>query len=227
MPHHGDPFGAFRSHTARGLALAAALGMLYYIVLTVVLGLLWEGYDPVRDTQSELAAVDSPYQTVMNVAGFMVLGICILAFAGAYTLLLRGGWVKLLVVALLAVAGTGMIVVGFFPCDAGCVDVTRTGRLHGAFSAPAAIGLPAAAMLSATVFRTDGRLGLAWQATSFWLGLLSLASGPVVAIGLLENANGLLQRAGMWPPLIWTMAVSTRLFWLSRPSTSQLPRLAS
>lgn len=212
MPHHGEPLQGLRAPTARGLALAAALGMLYYIVLTIVLGLLWEGYDPVRDTQSELAAVDSPFQTVANVAGFMVLGLCILAFAAAYTLLLQGGWAKLLAVALLAVAGAGMILVGFFPCDPGCVDVTRTGRLHGAFSAPAAIGLPAAAMLSATVFRTDGRLGPAWQASSFWLGLISLASGPVVAIGLLENANGLLQRAGMWPPLLWTMVVSLRLF---------------
>ena len=30
----------------------------------------------------------------MNVAGFMVLGLCILAFAGAYALLFRGGWAK-------------------------------------------------------------------------------------------------------------------------------------
>lgn len=226
MAHHGDALRALRVHTARGLALATAAGMLYYISLTIVLGLRWEGYDPVRDTQSELAAVDSPYQAVMNVAGFMVLGLCILAFAGAYTLVLRGGWAKLLTVALLTVAGTGMLVVGFFPCDAGCVDVTRTGRLHGAFSAPAAIGLPAAAMLSAAVFRTDGRLGPAWQASSFWLGLISLASGPVVAIGLLENVNGLLQRAGMWPPLIWTMLVSARLCWLTRPSPPARPREA-
>lgn len=52
-----------------------------------------------------------------------------------------------------------MVVVGFLPCDAGCVDVTATGWLHGAFSALGAIGLPLAMMISARVFRVDGRFG--------------------------------------------------------------------
>ena len=40
---------------------------------------------------------------------------------------------------------------------------------------PHAIGLPAAAMLSALVFRSDGRLGTPWQVISFWLGLAAQA----------------------------------------------------
>ncbi len=203
--------GLDRTTAGRALALLGVAGPVFYIVLTTVLGLLWEGYDPVRDTQSELGAVDSPYRMLMNVAGFMVLGLCILAFAAAYSLLLRGAWVKWAAVALLVVAGTGMVVVGFFPCDAGCVDVTTTGRLHGAFSAPGAIGLPVAAMLSAQVFRSDGTFGRTAQFVSFWVGLLTLMSGPIVAAGLLENVLGLLQRAGMWPPLVWMTVVSWRL----------------
>jgi len=212
---------AGRTSAGRALALVAAAGPGFYILFTSALGLLWEGYDPVRDTQSELGAVDSPYGAVMNIGGFMALGVCILAFAAAYALLLRGGWAKLLAVLLLVIAGTGMVVVGFFPCDAGCVDVTRTGRLHGTFSAPGAIGLPVAAMISAAVFRSDGRFGPAWQAVSFWLGLITLASGPVVALELVENANGLLQRAGMWPPLVWMAVVSVRLF---RPASPPVGR---
>jgi hypothetical membrane protein len=52
-------------------------------VLVTVLGLLWDSYDPVRDTQSELGAVDAPYRLVMNLAGFMGIGVSILAFATA------------------------------------------------------------------------------------------------------------------------------------------------
>lgn len=143
----------------RGLALVGIVGPLLYILLTIVLGLLWEGYNPIRDTQSELGAVDSPYGDLMNVAGFVGLGVTISGFAAAYFLLLRGGLVKALAVALLTVAAVGMVVVGFFPCDAGCVDVTRTGELHGLWSVPGAIGLPLAAALSASAFRTDGRFG--------------------------------------------------------------------
>jgi hypothetical protein len=54
-------------------------------------------------------------------------------------------------------------------------------RLHSIFSMPGAIGMPAAAMISALVFRSDGRFGTAWQIASFWLGLATVASGPIVA----------------------------------------------
>ena len=61
----------------------------YYLTL----GALQAGYDPIRDTQSELGAVDAPYRWVMNVAGFMGLGLSLLAFAIAYRMVLPGGWV--------------------------------------------------------------------------------------------------------------------------------------
>ncbi len=202
--------------TTRLLAVVAGVGPVLYILLTVVLGLLWAGYDPIRDTQSELGAVDSPYQAVMNVAGFGGLGLSILAFAACYALVLRGGWPQAVAVIFLGVAGLGMVIVGFFPCDPGCVDVTATGRLHGVFSAPGAIGLPAAAILSAWVFARDGRFSSRWQVLSLLVGVLTLASGPVIQSGVLTDANGLLQRAGMWPALLWMTAVSLRLLTLDR-----------
>lgn len=201
---------------ARVLAFVGAVGPVFYIGLTIVLGLLWDGYNPIRDTQSELGAVDSPYRHVMNVGGFMALGVWTLAFAGAYATILRRSWIKVVAIVLLVGAGLGLVVVGFFPCDAGCIDVTRTGRLHGAWSAPGAIGLPLAAMASSTVFRRDGRLGMSWQLVSFWGGLLSLATGPIVGAELVPEWDGLLQRAGMWLTLLWMSAVSWRLWRLAR-----------
>jgi hypothetical membrane protein len=208
----------------RALALLGAVGPVGYLVLVTVLGLLWDGYDPIRDTQSELGAVDSPYRLVMNLAGFMGLGVSILAFAAAYYLLLASSWAKVLATGLLAIAGLGMVVVGFFPCDAGCVDVTATGRLHSLFSMPGAIGLPAAAMVSALVFRRDGRFGTAWQLVSFWLGLAALVSGPLIAAELVTGVNGLAQRTAMWTPLAWMVAVSIKLCLLARPATSVASR---
>jgi hypothetical protein len=98
--------------------------------------------------------------------------------------------------------------------------VTATGRLHSLFSMPGAIGLPAAAMVSALVFRRDGRFGMAWQVVSFWLGLATLVSGPLIAAELVGGVNGLLQRAAMWAPLGWMTAVSIRLYQLARPATA-------
>jgi hypothetical protein len=145
--------------------------------------------------------------------------VSILAYAAAYWLLFGPSLAKLLATGLLVVAGVGMVVVGFFPCDAGCVDVTPTGRLHSLFSMPGAIGLPLAAMVSALVFRRDGRFSTAWQVISFWLGLVGLASGPVIAAELVGGVNGLLQRAAMWPSLLWMLAVSLKLArWAWQPS---------
>ena len=205
----------------RALALIGVVGPVGYLVLVTVLGMLWDGYDPIRDTQSELGAVDAPYRLVMNLAGFMGLGISILAFAAAYWFLLPPSRAKTLATGLLVLAGVGMGVVGFFPCDAGCVDMTVTGRLHSLFSMPGAIGLPAAAMVSALVFRRDGRFGEAWSVGSFWLGLAALVSGPLIAAELVGGVNGLVQRAAMWVPLVWVMAVSIRLYRLARPATAQ------
>jgi hypothetical membrane protein len=201
---------------SRALASIGVIGPIGYVALVTALGILWEGYDPIRDTQSELGASDSPYGPVMNVAGFVGLGVSILAFAAAYwSVIHRSTW-KALAVAASIVAGVGMIAVGFFPCDPGCVDVTATGRLHSTFSMPVAIAVPVAAMLSAGAFRIDGRFGIGWQVSSFWLGLLSLASGPIIAAAAVEDVNGLLQRAAMWIALGWVVAVSSKLRSLSR-----------
>jgi hypothetical membrane protein len=197
--------------TTRLLLLVGAIGPVYYIALTLVLGLAWDGYDPIQQTQSELGAVDAPNSALMNVAGFIALGAIILLFSIAYAVELRNSAWKLLAVGLLALAGFGMVAVGFFPCDTGCVDVTATGRLHSTLSMPGAIGVPLAVMVSSPALRADGRFGLGWQTASFWIGLVCLATGPVVALELLPEVDGLLQRFGMWLPLLWVSALSISL----------------
>ncbi|HZD68603.1 MAG TPA: hypothetical protein VFA45_06705 [Actinomycetes bacterium] len=52
------------------------------------------------------------------------------------------------------------------------------------------------------------------------LGLVTLASGPIIAAELVEGVNGLLQRAAMWTPLAWMMAVSIKLSALAPRSAS-------
>jgi hypothetical protein len=54
--------------------------------------MLTSGYDPVRDSMSELGAVDVASRHAMNVSGFMILGATILAFAAGHRLCLRPGW---------------------------------------------------------------------------------------------------------------------------------------
>lgn len=128
--------GAPLPDTGRCLVLAGLVGPLAYMTLVAALGLMVDGYNPVRDSMSELGAVDAPYRQVMNIGGFMGVGAAMLGFAAGYHLQLRPSRPKPAVTVLLAVAGGFMITVGFFPCDPGCVDVTATGRLHSLTSTP-------------------------------------------------------------------------------------------
>jgi hypothetical protein len=81
--------------------------------------------------------------------------------------------------------------------------LNRTARTEG--------GLPLAAIVSTVVFRRSRWFGSGWQVFSFWAGLLPLATGPIVGIGLLDATLGLAQRAAMGPGLLWLLIVSTKL----------------
>jgi hypothetical membrane protein len=211
-----------RTVVLRFLLAAGLAGPPAYFVLLTVLGLLWDGYSPVRDTMSELGAAGSPYRTLMNVAGFMGLGVVVLLFGAAYFMATQRSLSSALVVACLAVAGSFMIAVGFFPCDPGCVDVTTTGKLHSLTSVPQAIALPLAAVASSSVFLRDDRFGSGWALWSFWTGALALASGPVMSLETAQPVIGLLQRTGIGLSLAWVTAVSSRL--LARPRFNGPPR---
>lgn len=188
----------------------AVFGPAWYIALTVMLGMLWPGYDPVRQTQSELGAVGAPHATVMNILGFGGLGLTTVAFAVLITARVASTPWRTAVGAALVAASAGLLLVAAFPCDPGCVDVTPTGQTHGTVSAMAAIGLPVAVALCAGALRHDARFGTAWLVAAAMIGSVSLAAGPLIASDGVP-APGLLQRAAMWIPIAWMAATAWRL----------------
>ena len=208
----------------RAAAGLAALAPVVYLIVTIALGLALPGYSVVGDTQSELGASDAPRGWVMNFGGFFVLGLGVLAFALAYWAVLRGSLMATLAVALIVLAGVGTVAVSFFPCDPGCVDVTSTGRAHALLSAPGAIGLPGAAVLSAWVVRDKPAFGPAWAKGSFLAGATAFVAGPLVGLEVLDVFNGMIQRLGMWTALGWMSAICIRLWQVvGREDATSLP----
>ena len=86
--------------------MMAIIGPCCYILLTIGLGLAWSGYYRYVTPRASSGS-DSPFRWVMNTVGFMGLGICMVAFALAYGLLLRGGWLRWVAVGLITLAGAG------------------------------------------------------------------------------------------------------------------------
>ncbi|MDP3980558.1 MAG: DUF998 domain-containing protein [Chlamydiota bacterium] len=192
--------------TTRFLIFSGFIGPIIYFTLLSVLGLLWEGYDPISTGMSEIGAVDSPYRNVMNYFGFSLLGLWILAFSFGFKAYFNKHLSINIAFILLLTGGTSMFLVGFFPCDAQCIDVTIVGHLHSISSTVPAIMMPVAAMVSADfISRVWGKL---WGYISFYLGLLSMASGPMMFIARFNSFSGLIQRLGMGFSLFWMVLIS-------------------
>lgn len=179
---------------------------IFYFGLFTVLGFLLKGYNPISTGMSELGAVDSPFRFFANILGFSFMGVTIMLFACAFFDRFRKN-LHLKGVALLAfISGFFLFLVGFLPCDAGCVDVTLTGRLHSFTSTVPAILLPLAAIFSS--YSLSKIWGNTVGSLSFFLGVASLLSGPAMFLSGSESYVGLIQRSGMGFSLIWIILVS-------------------
>ena len=193
------------------LALSFSIPIYYFIFLTT-LGLFWNGYSPISDSMSELGAVNSPVKDLMNYGGFMMLGIAMVCFAGVLQTIFQSSWLKSIIVLFCVLAGVGMVSVSFFPCDVNCVDVTRTSQLHSIISSFPAILLPLAAIFSARLYgQKEHIFNKNWQLGSFVAGLLSLTSGPIIAMSVFPSAEGFVQRLGIGLSLAWMSLSSLRL----------------
>lgn len=189
--------------------LVGIVGPVFYFLLLTVLGLLWSGYDPILQSMSEIGSVVSPYQNLMNYLGFSLLGIVIVIFGLGVFAEFGRGILQSLAFCLILIAGIFMFAVGFFPCDAGCIDVTQTGKMHSFTSTVPSIVLPLAAMMLATVFARHW--GKRWGYISFWLGVFSMAVGPVMFLSTSAAYLGLIQRIGIGLSLIWIFMVSLKI----------------
>lgn len=179
----------------------------FFFLLLTLLGALWTGYNPIHQHMSEVGAVNSPYKMIMNLFGFILAGISvtlvgIIAHQGNSAKTKTG----IIVAWLTIISGIAFILVGIFPCDAYCIDVTLSGRLHTIFSMIPALLLPTAAILSYWLL---GEKRIALLAMAF--GALSFLSGTLMSLPAFETLLGLFQRLGMFFVMAW---VSLFAYWL-------------
>lgn len=179
----------------------------FFFLLLTLFGALWTGYNPIHQHMSEVGAVNSPYKMIMNLFGFILAGISvtlvgIIARQGNAARTKTG----IIVAWLTIISGVAFILVGIFPCDAKCIDVTLSGRLHTLFSMIPSMLLPTAAILSYWLF-DDKRMASVAMA----FGLLSFLGGTLMSLPALEALLGLFQRLGMFFAMAW---VSLFAYWL-------------
>jgi hypothetical membrane protein len=202
LPGHGTSLPLRTVSAACGMAAP-----LLFFLTAGILGMVTPGYDPVTQLISELGESGAPFAGVMNLLGFGVTGILILAFVpGPYAALGK----KRVVAAgcgFIALAGALFVGMAFISCDRGCIPVTSEGGLHLILGLVAAIAAVAASFILAWPMRNSGRWEGIWQ-YSILTGILVLLLLPVfIAAG---EFAGLLQRALVGIIFLWLEVIAIR-----------------
>jgi hypothetical membrane protein len=183
----------------RRLAWGGIVGPIAFIACWAVGGLLTDGYSPIDDAISRLAAVDADTRWLMT-AGFVAFGVGVPLFGLALREALPGSraWIAAVV------TGLATLGVALLPLDVSdMVDA-----LHGV---AAGTGYVALALLPIVAGRAVGsRASVA----------LGLAIGACLVFTLLDPVNGLAQRTGLTLGDLW-------ILWTARAILrSNLPLIA-
>jgi hypothetical protein len=182
--------------TTRRAVVAAAvggvLGVVAYVGAWAAGGVVWDGYDPMRQAISELFAIGAPTATRLPLSvGLVASGLGLVAFGWAMDVALPGR--GRLGPALAVVSGVMTVAVVAFPCTAGCpgVGATTTDTLHVVTAGTGYVALMAAPM--AVAHRV--RHALPRLATAGWvLGGGALLLFVSRTVGLTPGLPGLQQR---------------------------------
>jgi hypothetical membrane protein len=206
---HSRELGSIPVRTISAVCGLAA--PILFFLTAGILGMITPGYDPVTQLISELGESGAPYAGVMNLLGFGVTGVLLMAFAPGLFMALGKNRVAAAGCGFVAIAGILFLAMAFISCDRGCIPVTPEGGLHLILGLFAAIAAVAASVLLAWPMRNSGRWGRIWQ-YSILTGILILIVLPLfISFG---DLAGLLQRVLVGIIFLWLEVLAIRVMTL-------------
>lgn len=179
----------------RNLLSCGAVGAALFVVVFLVDGVIHTGYDPVRDTVSELAVGPGGW---IQIASFIVTGLLMMAFATALRGALRSMWAAVLI----GLYGAGLVVSGVFVTDPVPSSTTTThGLVHTLVSVVVFGALTAACFVVAR-----HRWALVSRVAGVTVPVFFVLMGAVGG-----STTGLLQRIAILAGWGWVAFLSIRL----------------
>lgn len=175
--------------TQRRVLLAGVVGVVLYVATWATLGVLRDGYDPLRQAISELFALDAPRGQAWTLAAVLLLtGVLLVPFGLVLDRVLPGE--GRLGPGLVVASGVGTALVALAPCSAGCpgAGASLNDTLHVVFAGGGYAALVAAPL--AVAWRVRGHA----PALARW----SLLLGGIATTGfLVRNLAGVDVLAGL------------------------------
>ncbi len=209
----------------RLLLWLTVVGVLAYVATWFVLGVVADGYDPLRQAISELFDLGAPAWQRRTLAGvLLVTGVTLLPVGPVLDRVLPGS--GRLGPVLAVAAGVGTTAVAFFPCTDGCpgVGTTFTDTMHVVLAGGGYVGLVLAPLAFAWRLRDT-----AWRD----LAVAGLVLGGLATVGFLvrnlgvDTLGGLQQRAFNTLADAWYVLVALAVLWRTQPSSRSTPEPAS
>ena len=194
-------------------AVFGIIGPILFTFVILALGYLQEDYNHIEQYISELGAIDAPNAIIMNIAGFALLGLFIIIFALGFNKLIylnNSSIIGKIGIMLIIFSGVAFIMVGLFPCDPMCVNLSTVGIIHGR---SAFIALYAPVFAPFFIFYHLIKVNILRNLAIFSLvtGIMSLLFSSIYNFNIFENLTGVLQRAAFGIPLSWIELMSLRL----------------
>jgi hypothetical membrane protein len=196
--------------TQRLLAACGIVGPIAYAAVVAVLGWLRPNYSHASKYMSELGEAGATNAWVMNLAGFGLLGVLIIAFALALYRGTEGGWHSRIGAALIAISGAALVGAAVFPRDPSGAEQTSIGMTHYVFSMIAGGGTTLALFALAQAFKGDPRWS-DYRGYTLATGIATAILGLALVSAAIEGWMGALQRIALAVPLVWMEVISIRL----------------
>ena len=195
-------------------AVCGFMGPILFTIVLFILGFFQPGYSHVTQYMSELGAIDAPNAIVMNAAGFSLLGFLIIAFGFGLDSGVNDSenWIiDKIGPTLIIVSGLAFVLVGFFPCDPGCVTSSSVGIIHGKTAFIAQFTLIFATLFFLPRLVKDSRW-CDYTIYSLVTFIVALALASVFQFNFFEHLTGMLQRISFGIPLLWVEFIAIKLF---------------
>jgi hypothetical protein len=186
----------------RAGAVCGVLAPSAFVSAWVVGGLSFDGYDPLVDAISRLAAEDAPTQPLMT-AGFVAFGLLIPVWARTLGARLDSTALR----GVVTVAGLTTLAVAFFPLTA--EGGTTQDALHAVTAGTGYVAMVATPLVAAPLLRRRGSGRAA--AASLAVGLVS-AAALVGTLAIGEDGqvgSGALQRLGLTVVDAWHVVAAS------------------
>jgi len=193
---------------ARVLNAAGIAGPLLWLAALVYLGSLRPEYSHYRHYISELAARGTPTQHPMQIAGFILPGLMVVAFGvlvGLVSHTKRAGAGA----ALLIVSGIARVAAGVFPSDPCCAPIVPSfsERMHNAAGLAFVLAIAAAVLIWSAVTEPTFRTRAQWFR---WYSLATFVAAVTMPLLLIRfgsgSANvGLMQRVSFSAFNVWVL----------------------